>query len=575
MTNRFAVATAAVFLVAVGGQFLGWIATKVFFFQVAYGGACAANVSTCPGLNFLGTATLYLLISTGIASLADLRLSSAYTYFAARGGDLKVLSGAYLTFRLASMSAVAVAFALLAPEFGFPLEAHGLPLYLFLAVPLLETPSFVYSWGHVARGDAARGQVPFLVEAVVRTSLLVVVALQYTQSTVNISMVTYMAAAYVVGASASALYCLGYLSTIRLRHFGHALRTMFTFSAPLMGAMFLTYTVGTITPFFVAYYLNNAQLQIFAVANAFFILLMFLPNAITVPLFPDMASLHIRGEDQEIRRRTRKGLRFTVMLLAPVVVAVVVFRVNLLNILYSNVVATGGFVSGATALIFLAVATVPQSIFRIMGTVLDAVGQQRREFYLSAVQLGVMVALLYLLVPSRPGFPLSWGVTGAGVAILGAALAGLGMNAIWLHRYVGVHLDLKPYAVILGGASLTFLLFSRDFSHLANLGLRALPQAGALRLFSRTVPELFLAYPPVQEVLVLLLVLAGGVVVYAAVLIATGELSRRDALTLAASVGLPRSLAEDIAQLCWREGDEDREPTASRAGDGEAPPSAR
>ena len=559
---------------AVAGQFLGWVATKVFFLRVAYGGACAANVASCPGLNFLGTATLYLLISTGIASLADLRLSSAYTYFAARGGDLKVLSGAYLAFRIASMSTVAVAFALLAPQFGFPLEAHGLPLYLFLAVPLLETPSFVYSWGHVARGDTARGQVPFLVEAVVRTSLLVVVALQYTQSTVNITMVTYMAAAYVAGASASTLYCLGYLSTIRLRHFGHALKTMFTFSAPLMGAMFLTYTVGTITPFFVAYYLNNAQLQIFAVANAFFILLMFLPNAITVPLFPDMASLHIRGEDAELRRRTRKGLRFTVMLLAPVVVAVVVFRVNLLNILYSNVVATGGFVSGATALIFLAVATLPQSLFRIMGTVLDAVGQQRRELYLSAVQLTVLVGLLFLFVPPRGGFPLSWGVTGAGVAILGASLAGLSMNALWMHRYVDVHLDPKPYAVILGGAALTFLLFSRTFSQLANLGLRALPQAGADHVYSRTLPELFLVYPPVQEVLVLLLVLAAGVVVYAAVLIATGELSRRDALTLAASVGLPRSLAEDISHLCWREGELDREPPASPAEPPGPPPSS-
>lgn len=573
MTNRFAFATAAVFLVAVAGQFLGWIATKVFFYRVAYGGACAVNVATCPGLNFLGTATLYLLISTGIASLADLRLSSAYTYFAARGGDLKVLSGAYLAFRVASMSTVAVAFALLAPQFGFPLEAHGLPLYLFLAVPLLETPSFVYSWGHVARGDTARGQVPFLVEAAVRTSLLVVVALQFTQSTVNITMVTDMAAAYVAGAAASTLYCLGYLSTVRFRHLGHALRTMFTFSAPLMGAMFLTYTVGTITPFFVAYYLDNAQLQIFAVANAFFILLMFLPNAITVPLFPDLASLHIRGEDPELRRRTRKGLRFTVMLLAPVVLAVVVFRVNLLNILYSNVVATGGFVSGATALIFLAVAAVPQSIFRIMGTVLDAVGQQRRELYLSAVQLAVLVALLFLLVPARAGFPLSWGVTGAAVAILGAALAGLGMNAIWMHRYVGVHLDPKPYGLILGAAVLTFLLFSRSFTQIANLGLRALPQAVAERLYSRTFPELFLLYPPVQEVLVLLLVLATGVVVYASVLIATGELSRRDVLTLAASVGLPRPLAEDLSRLCWREGGEDAEPDLPRIGERKTPPS--
>ncbi len=484
-------------------------------------------------------------------------MSSAYTYFAARGGEMGTLTGSYLSFRMLSNTVVALGFFLLAPNLPGGLhfsltDGAALPLALFLVVPLLETPSFAFSWSRIARGRAAAGQTPFLVEAVVRTGLLVFVALHYTQQTVNISMVTYMGYAYVAGALASCLVSLPFLGEVSFGGIGRALREMFRFASPLMGAMFLTYVVSTLTPFLVAYYLGNAQLQIFAVANAFFILLMYLPNAITVPLFPDLASLHIRGEDREIRRRARKGMRYAVMVLAPVVLGVIVFRVNLLNILYSNVVASGGFISGSTALVFLALAALPQSIFRIMGTVLDAIGQQRRELYVSAVQLVLLVGLLFLLVPPVRFLP-AWGVTGAALALLGASLGGLLMNSYWLHTYLKVRLSPRPYLTILGAAAVTFTLFSKAAADAFNDLLGALPGHFAGPGYSAISTRLYSFALPVQLFPVLILVLATGVAAYLGVMLAVGELTRQDVRILLGSIGLPRGFREAVARLPWRE----------------------
>lgn len=548
------------------GQFLGWVATHEFYVQDIPHNALVAG----PDLKLLGVMTLYLLISSSIYTLGDLRFVSAYCFFVARGGDPGTLTAAYLLFRVASLGGLAFGFGivtlLIAPQLGIALIGGGLPLVLFLIVPLLETPSFVYAYRLSAQGKAGLGNWPQVVENCVRTPLLVLVAFLFTYQTTSTPQklsilglhftvqmtstqwVTDVAWAYVLGAIVPFVLLLvhsvvssqGLYRGLNFAPYRSELRTMAIFAAPLVGAMGLTYAVGVIPPFFVVGFLGAAYLAPFAAANAFLILLMFLPNAITIPLFPDMAGLFVRDEHAELRRRTRKSMRWSVLILAPAVLACIVFRKVLLNDLYSSAVTTGSF-DAEYALALMAISVIPQSLFRVMGSVLDAVGQQKRELYLSAVQLSVLsVSLVLFLLPSTPlqyvpYFHYRPSITGAAFAVFFSTTAGFLSNAWFLHKYVRVHPSPRPYLTIIGVSAATFLLFSTT----------------AVSAFGSLFGDPSLAIP-VSKVPVLVLTVLAGTVLYVVLLAAVGELTKEDVTEMGASLGLPRALYRTVARMCWR-----------------------
>ncbi|MDE1835131.1 MAG: polysaccharide biosynthesis C-terminal domain-containing protein [Euryarchaeota archaeon] len=561
VTPRFAFHTLVIFLNSVGGQVLGWVATKELFLHVA------PSPGENAGLAFLGLATLYTLIASMISTIGDLRIGSAYVFFVARGGRAGNLTAAYLLFRIAALALLAGGFALLAPVIapwlGLSLPKDLLPLDLFLFLPLLETPSFVYAYLTSAQARAADGIWPFVVENVLRTAGLVYVAFIWTfdptvaghsvdllgfRTTIQLvgpGLVQDIAEVYVV---AAAVACISIIVHSRVSARGlfrglsfdgmrGELRTMSIFAAPLVGAMFLTYAVSSLPPFVVAAAFTGPNatkyVQGFASANAFLLLLMFLPNAITVPLFPDMASLFVRGENRELRRRTRKSMRWTVLILAPAVLASIVFRKVLLNDLYTGAITSGPW-DAELALAILAASSIPQALFRITGSVLDGVGQQKRELYLSATQLVVLVAAS--LVVLWPTSPLRFlGITGAALAVLFSMSAGSLANFWFLHRYVKANPSPWPYLKIIGAAAVTFLLFSTTFS-------KAL---GSLL----GDPDLAI---PVQISWVLAITILAGVVLYTLILAGIGELTKEDVRELGGSLGLPRRLIEFVARFCWR-----------------------
>lgn len=564
VTSRFALNTLVVLAVAVLGQFLGWVATHEFFRQDI------GSASGSAELNLMGLATLYMTISSVIYTLGDFRFVSAYSFFVARGGKVGPLTGAYLIFRFASIGVIALGFVLLspvvAPLLGVTIQASA-ALELFLLVPIIETPSFVYSYLMAARGKAARGTWPLVLENAIRTPALVFVAflytfnpalagtsldllgLKFTVHMVSSEWIVDIGWAYVVGATipffAIIVHSLvseqGLYRHVTLTGAREELRSMLVFATPLIGAMFLTYAVSSLPPFALAaaFPSMTGLIQAFSSANAFLLLLMFLPNAITIPLFPDMAGLFVRGEHAEMRRRTRKSMRWTVMILAPAILSVMVFRHVLLDDLYTAAV-THGITDAQWALVLLAASTIPQSLFRIMGSVLDAVGQQKRELYLSAVQLAVLGVAIYVVVApwshlQGPGD--GHVVSGVAAAVFLSTSAGFVCNAWFLHKYVRVHPSPRPYVTIIAAATAAFLLFSNTFVGLVG-GLVGQPNLAI----------------PVQIVWVLVVTVVVGVLIYVGVLAAVGELTKQDVRELGGSLGLPRWLVRNVAKICWREG---------------------
>lgn len=519
LTRNFGLSTLVVLIVGILSQVMGWVATKWFLLHIT-GDSVAVNL--------LGTATFYILVASLIATLGDLRLGSAYTFFVARGGKVEALTGTYLLWRVFALGVLGSGLVLvnsLIPGGLSGFTSTETALALFVLFPILEIPSILYSTLQTARGRTIYGQVPLVVEMSIRLGLLLYVATQFNSTNIATvagahAFVTDIAWAYVIGAAAGAVASAPLFRHITFRGIYPELKDMFTFATPLMGAMFITYAITSLPPLLFNYLSGPSSkelLQYFSSANAFLILLMFLPNAVIVPLFPDIASLHVQDRMGEIRSRTRRALRYTVIILAPSIVAIAVFRYDFLQILYTNSFA----VNASLAVAIFAFTALPLSVGRVMGTVLDAVGQQKRELYLSTAQIISLIAALVLLVPP-------YGVAGGAAAVAISSVTGLVMNGWYLHRYVNVHVSARPFFFVFLAASVTFAMFSNTILRFVHLSL------------------------PVQEWYVLIPVVLVGQAVYVVVLAMVGELTKEDVVVLAGSAGLPPSVGRLVSRICWR-----------------------
>ena len=229
-----------------------------------------------------------------------------------------------------------------------------------------------------------------------------------------------------------------------------------------MGSMVLLYLSGNLVSFIVIGLLSKAAFNIFNAANAFRALALALPAAIAIPLFPHISTLHKEEAFSQIRSRTWQTLRFTAILVVPGVLALAVYRVNILNILYSH-----AYLGASTALAILAVSAIPAALSQIIGTTMTSIGRTRLELYITSLQVACLAIVSALIVePSKfawtsdlgflihnsvvagvasllpAGFApsaASWtGINGAAIAVLVASFAAFALNAYFLYTLLGV-----------------------------------------------------------------------------------------------------------------------------------------
>jgi O-antigen/teichoic acid export membrane protein len=519
------ISSTGVFVISIVVQLIGYASTFYLARDVATGPA---------GFALLGTVGLFVLISSSVTSIGDLRIGSAFVYFVARGRPIRASTGTYLVLRLAMVGTAGLALYLLAGPTGLAVGGTELGvLGVFMLLPLIWSISTVYNQLWVARGDSVRAQYPLLLESVVRTAALIFVALH----SANLWTLTL---AYAAGAVASGVVSLPSV----LRHAGRPERkeavAMFRYASPLMVSLFLLYLATTTIPFIVYADMGKEFGIVFNTENGFRILILQLPTAITVPLFPLLAGLHVRRKFEEIRQQTWRALRFTAMLVIPGVIALAVYRVNVINVFlaatylpYSKgtpIVLGPVTVSGAVPLAILAVSAIPLALSQLIGTALNAIGRQRLELYLTSIQVAVLFVSSFLLMPQRfPGDPLFRGylglegLTAASIAVLLSSLAALAVNAYFMERLMAVRIRARPIALITVSALASFFAVSR-----------------------------LNAVLPVSRYYVLAGAILFGFAVYFLVLAATGELSKEDVGLLGRSLGLPRRVVNAVARICWR-----------------------
>lgn len=540
-----------------GGPSVGLSSSLVFLISIAIQGIgfiasyfTAHVIGDDPtGLTLLSVAQLYLLVASTLSGLGDLRVGSAYVFYIARGRPAGEITSTYLLIRF-GLIAIGGAIAFLAAPFlpfvhgvscnGVPILSQGQELALFgafLITPLLWSPGTVYGQLWVAKGNSIRGQYPLLLQSIAQTTGLVVVALTATTPTAQAIGIVL---SYIVGGVASSAYSLPtVLRYSKTRPQAREATRLFTYSWPLLGGLILQYVQANATPFFVQG-VSQTAVTIFLAANGFRILLLGVPNAVSVPLFPHLTNLHIRGEYENLRRRTWSALRYTGMVLMPATLAIIVYRSNLINLLFgANYVAGsscagaaatvgGPAIGGALTLALLAASTIPAAFVLVILTALNSVGRQRLELYLQLLAVGVLLGVAVLLLPPTAylATPLGWnlGIAGAGWAILISSVAAFALNLYFLERLLAVRIQPLPILRILASSVVSFVVVSR----------------------LNTVINPTHWYT-------LLLALLLGFAAYYLVLTASGELTRGDVRRIAGFLGLPSRWARPFARLCWVE----------------------
>ncbi|HZY70268.1 MAG TPA: oligosaccharide flippase family protein [Thermoplasmata archaeon] len=532
------ISSTGVFLISIFIQFIGYIST--FFL------ARDVGVSLI-GQDTLGEIQWYLFIASTVNGLGDLRLGAAFIFFVSRGKPAERLAGTYFTIRLGLLAvAAAILFGLAAPV-ARTSGMTELEVYAaFLSLTFVWSIPILYNQLWVAKGDSVRAQFPTLIESIVRTSLLVVVALALaplwagrgagTIPVVHFTLVEIMLA-YVAGALASALFAARSVTRHTGRPVGREAIVMFRYAAPLMGALVLLYFATNVPQIIVNAALGFQQFNIFNASNSFRVLVLQIPAAITVPLFPFLAALHVRRKYEEIRQKLWQSLRFTAMVIVPAVIALSVYRINFLNVFYrgnyttADSIAIGPFfVSGDLTLMILALSAVPLALSQVIGTALSAIGYQKLELYLTSLQVAVLFGFSFLLIPSGPNTAFFLGVFGlqglfaASIAILLSSVAAFGLNTYFMERLLAVRIRWRSIGLIFGSSVASFVAISQ---------------------FNRFIP--------VDRWYVLLAAVAIGFAAYYLVMAFTGELSREDVLQLSGMLGLPARLARLLARICWRE----------------------
>jgi O-antigen/teichoic acid export membrane protein len=294
---------------------------------------------------------------------------------------------------------------------------------------------------------------------------------------------------------------------------------MLRYSWPLMGSLMFQFLASNLPVFFVLVLLRatslvTALVNAFNWANGFRILLLSIPSAVVLPLFPYLASQHARGEYDTVQQKTWEALRFAAMIVVPCALALAVYRVPLAVVLNNGSVGQ----KGSESLAILAISTVPFGLSQVMGTALNSIGYQRLELYLSATivaTMGVSTVGLFFFFP---------GLAIIAVGVLVASVAAFVLNAYFLERLLRVRVRPWPIIRMATAAILAFV---------------------SLSLLNRYInPSRWFALLPA---------ILAGMVVYVLVLAAIGELTRADVRLVSAAVGVPPRFAEKLSRICWRE----------------------
>jgi len=232
------------------------------------------------------------------------------------------------------------------------------------------------------------------------------------------------------------------------------LKSLLSFGIPLGIGGIVSSLGGPIFSFLMASYVSTVLIGNYKIASNFIVLLSFITLPISTVLFPAFSKLDPRKENNLLKIVFTSSVKYTVLLLVPAVMAIVVLAKPLVGTLYGN-----KWSYAPTFLVLSAVFYLLALIgSRSMGSLLSAMGETKLLMKLSLLSLIISIPVAFLMVPSL-------GMIGVIIGLQVSALptSFIGLYLTWKH--FGAKADFGASAKILLASALAtvtvylFLIF--------------------------------------------------------------------------------------------------------------------
>ncbi len=392
------------------------------------------------GLIVFGSYMFLVLVINMITGLADIGVSTAFEREIASGTAEKEVVGTYIIYRFITTGLVAFVIILFSQQISQFFNINDVfAVQIAALIPVVWVPTRVFARLNIAKGRTLYSQLPNIIEYTLRTILISYSAI-FIKTTSSL-MLSFLYAALICSILS---FVLLFMSISKFNWL--MLKKMFLFSLPIGVANAIGYFSQMADNFLISIYGSVFLLGLYSISKGFLGMLLIIPGIITTLLFPDLVSFFkSHGNGDALANRFITIQRYFLVIIAPLVLFIIVYRVNLLHILYSN-----AFIVVSPEVVILTISVIPQGYLYMYSTFLMAIDKQRFQLYFTILKLLITISISIVLIPSI-------GMLGAALAVLFSSIITASISIVVGYEFLKLYPDIKSVVIILFSASASFV----------------------------------------------------------------------------------------------------------------------
>ena len=361
-----------------------------------------------------GTIAWTFALLAAIDSLADLGFDSAHIKRISEGYDINECLSTYAFIKLALIAVVVavtlgglLVWTVILNE--KMVDTSVSIILIFLAYFVLYDVANIATTTYDAKTETAKTQIIVLTDIVIRTVVIIFVA-------INRLDVTALAMAYLIGAIGVFTVAMMFLRRSGFRFSKPKLTHSYViFAIPLALSTLVVTVNGNIDRVLIGYFNSNVDVGYFSGIQAVSALLMVIGSAVSIMTFPTFSRMHKEGNFKAIREYSRTGERYISMIAMPIVAVILVFPTATAMVLLGPT-----FKGVDSALQVLMITTLLTLVNMTYTSQITALNRPDLILKLSIVSFVTYGALLIIFIPTS-----ILGIKLLGMSFYGATIAGL------------------------------------------------------------------------------------------------------------------------------------------------------
>lgn len=425
-------------------RFIGWVGLVVL---AKLWGSFAPEA-----LGVIGFAMAFLVL---FSFVADLGFSQAHVKRISEGKDLGSCIGTYTVVKIfltiLMIAAIFIVILLWKNIFngGFVDATTESVVVVFIAYYIFANLQQIPVSTFQAKGEIAKRQIVIMSENIVKIPFMVFVAIaafssrwppfiQPLQHFIATHAIGSLAMTYVLGVAASFLVGIYFLRKYpRKKPDRDLFKSYFSFALPILLMSVVAVISINIDKVMIGYFWTSVEVGYYFTVQQISESILVFSSAIGIVLFPTFSEYHSNKDIGSINKTTHLAGRYISMITMPIMVAVIVFVVPVINIMLS-----GAFLPSASVLVALMIHAFVLGVMMPYNSLVSGVNRPGITAKIGFTMCTVNIVLNYLFIP-KWGY-LSFiginGPTGAAVATVLSAVIGLVGICMASKRLTGIKL---------------------------------------------------------------------------------------------------------------------------------------